>query len=1061
MTTDESDAAATDEAPGPDSDLGSGDDGGEDGLLRAARLVGDVLPWVRPYWKEAFGSVVLLVALVLLGIAQPWPLAFVADSVLDDAREPPSWVIGLFGDSTGGLIVFAVVATLAITLLAGVCTVVQKFLTTRINEGMSLDFRSKLFEHVQHLPVAWHDTRETGMLLFRLNTQSRAIGQIATSLPLIAQHLLTVAAMGFVAYRIDPVLALIAMAVVPFVFVSIRYYAERIEPQLLRVRGMEGRNMSIIHEAVQMVRVVVAFGREDHEHERFHRQAATTADARVSLTLRQTVFRMCIALVTACGTAGVLGVGASRVIDGDLSLGELLVVLAYVAAVYAPIEAMTSLLVGFQAQLISFEHAQELLNEKPDIIDAPGAVEATGVLGALAVRDLAFSYPTRPDTLIDINFDLDAGTTLAIVGPTGAGKSTLVGLLPRFYDLDAGSIEIDGTDIGAFTLASLRRQFSIVPQEPLLFSGSVAENIRYARPEATPAEVRSAARLANAHDFIEMLPDGYQTRLGERGARLSGGERQRLAVARAFLRDAPFLILDEPTSSIDSRTEAPVLDAVERLRTGRTTIIIAHRLATIRHADAVLVLDDGRMVQFGTFDELVFEDGLLRELWAAQTGVEIAHDPVEQIAETTSVRIDPNLVLEPISRRPIKLDPSSVDSAWLAPIPSGVHKWSRDPDASIVVPVRGNLVVTRLGLESILGASVSATFELIVVDNASDALTAHYLRRLAELNPNVRLVRNDENRGFAAAVNQGLRLARGANYVIANNDIMATPAWLDGLLAALRDQSIGLVGPVTNRCGNEAEVGDEYRTVGELDDVARRRRWLPPIDVRDIGVSIMFCTALRRDTFDDVGELDERFGLGLFEDDDYSRRVRAAHRRVTVADTVFVHHFGEATIGDLAATGAAGELFHDNRRRFEEKWGEPWVPHRRRIDPAYDELRRRVRFAIEQHTPSGAHVAVVSRGDEALIELSGRTGRHFPSLEDGCYSGHHPADDDEAIDLLERLRLDGVECLVVPAASAWWLDTYSGLGAHLSVIAETTTIEGVAHIFTLDPTEGSARDAIA
>jgi ABC-type multidrug transport system fused ATPase/permease subunit len=371
-----------------------------------------------------------------------------------------------------------------------------------------------------------------------------------------------------------------------------------------------------------MLRVIVAFGREDQEYRRFRTQGEETVDARVKLTVRQTVFNLAVSFITALGTAAVLGVGAHKVLNGDITGGQLLVVLAYVAGVYAPLEVLSSSMAQFQENFISLEHSFELLDTPTEIDESPDAVTLPPPRGALSFDNVSFSYKSRADALRGVSFTVPIGSAVAIVGPTGAGKSTLASLLPRFHDATHGSVRIDGHDVRDLTLASLRAQYSIVLQEPLLFTGSIADNIVYGRPGAPREEVEEAARAANAHDFITRLPKGYDTPLGERGAKISGGERQRIAVARAFLRDAPILVLDEPTSSIDSRTESVILDALERLMEGRTTIMIAHRLSTVRGVDQILVLEHGRIVQRGTHDDLIEdEDGMYRQLWDAQTRV--------------------------------------------------------------------------------------------------------------------------------------------------------------------------------------------------------------------------------------------------------------------------------------------------------------------------------------------------------------------------------------------------------------------------------------------------------
>jgi ABC-type multidrug transport system fused ATPase/permease subunit len=384
--------------------------------------------------------------------------------------------------------------------------------------------------------------------------------------------------------------------------------------------------LHIVHEAVQMLRVIVAFNREGHEYRKFRTQGDDAVDARVRLTVRQTVFNLGVSLVTAAGTALVLGVGAQQVLSDRLTVGQLLVLISYIAAVYKPLETISQTINTIQEKLISLEMALGILEQVPEVTERPNAVHVDRVEGAVAFRDVSFSYSGRSRTLEDLTFGVLPGSTVAIVGPTGAGKSTLVSLLPRFYDPAQGQIFLDGVDLRDLTLGSLRNQMSIVLQEPLLFTGTILENIRYGRLNASFRDVTEAAQAANAHDFIMQLPRKYETTLGERGAKISGGERQRICIARAFLKDAPILILDEPTSSIDTKTESSILDALDRLMEGRTTFLIAHRLSTIRHADKVLVIDHGRIVQAGTHEELLAADGLYRQLHGAQHP-RTAHSP--------------------------------------------------------------------------------------------------------------------------------------------------------------------------------------------------------------------------------------------------------------------------------------------------------------------------------------------------------------------------------------------------------------------------------------------------
>jgi GT2 family glycosyltransferase len=409
------------------------------------------------------------------------------------------------------------------------------------------------------------------------------------------------------------------------------------------------------------------------------------------------------------------------------------------------------------------------------------------------------------------------------------------------------------------------------------------------------------------------------------------------------------------------------------------------------------------------------------------------------------------LSLQPLSRRPLKLPEETVERVLGRPIPA-VAPRPGAASASVVIPVLDNLACTRMALESVL-ANTLVPYEIIVVDNGSSDETRQYLEVLALRNRHVRVLRNDRNRGFAAACNQGLDAAAGKLLLLLNNDTIVPPGWLAGLIGHLQDPAIGLVGPTTNRCGGAAEIHTSYETYTEMLDFAGERTGgVAGKGLTDVAVAEMFCAAMRREVFEAVGGFDERFEIGLFEDDDYVRRIRDAGYRVVCAEDVFVHHFGEASLGLLAADGRYGELFHANRRRFEEKWGVAWEPDGRRRDPEYEALTRRVAATVRRELPRGSTVLVVSKGDDELVELEGQEAWHFPRLDDGTYSGHHPADDEEAIAELERLRELGAEYLVLPATSLWWLDHYQGLRRHLDGYRRTTDDPATAIIYQLEPT---------
>ena len=580
-----------------------------------------VVRYMRPYWPAALGAVVGSLAATGVGLLAPWPMKILVDSVL--GSEPLPRMLAALGFATAAktsMLVLVVAGGFGLALATSLVTVITGYLTTRLDLAMTLDFRSDLFQKAQRLSMTYYDQRRSGMIIYIINSMAgSATSVLMTILPLL-QNGLMLAGMFWISFQLNSRLALLSLSVVPFLYYSVGYYSTHIRQRLVAVKGMEGESLSIIHEAVSMLRVIVAFGREDHEFGRFRRQGEQANDARLKLTVRQEVFALAVNLISASGTAMVLGYGAYLALERRLTVGELLIVLAYIGSVYKPLEAISGTIGMLQDGIINLQIAFDLLDKDPDIQDSPGAVAIGAVKGQVRFDDVSFHYPGRVSTLANISFTASPGQAIAIVGPTGAGKSTLVSLLPRFYDAQSGQILIDGVDIKTLTLRSLRQHVSIVLQEPLLFSGTIADNIRYGRLDASREEIIEAARAANAHEFVMALPQQYETPLGERGAQLSGGERQRIAVARAFLKNAPVLILDEPTSSIDSKTEAVILDALERLMVGRTTFMVAHRLSTLRNVSQILVLSDGRLVERGTHDELLALGGLYRQLHDVQTG---------------------------------------------------------------------------------------------------------------------------------------------------------------------------------------------------------------------------------------------------------------------------------------------------------------------------------------------------------------------------------------------------------------------------------------------------------
>jgi ABC-type multidrug transport system fused ATPase/permease subunit/GT2 family glycosyltransferase/ubiquinone/menaquinone biosynthesis C-methylase UbiE len=1441
-----------------------------------------ILPYLRPYWPLAVSAIFCTILLALLSLLMPWPLKILVDTVLGDQplvpalANPLGWVV----DDRFALLVFVVIAELAIALLSNGLNVLNEYVQTKLMQSVALDFRCELFDHAQHLSAEFHDHRRAAQLIYSINVEADIVVQLIVVILPLAQSVLTIVGMFWVAFLIEPQLALLALVIVPFLYYVIRSYTRYIPPWILNANTWAFQLLQAVHETISLVRVVTAFDREDYHHRRYREQGKISIAAHLQLNLRQTIFSLIVNMLTAVGTALVLGFGAYQALQGHLTLGQLLVVMSYIAAVYKPLETISATVGSLQDLFASLRMAFNLLDMPIAIHDLPDAVALPRAAGHIRYEAVRFSYQGRLDTLADISFDIPPGQTVAIVGPTGAGKTTLVSLLPRFYEPQHGRILLDGHDIRSLTLQSLREQISVVHQEPLLFSGTIADNILYGRLDATQDEVMAAAASAAAHEFIMRLPEQYQTLVGERGVQLSGGERQRICIARAFLKDAPILILDEPTSAIDSKTEGVILDALERLMVGRTTLLVAHRLSTIRDADHILVVQQGHLVEHGTHAALVAQQGLYRQLYNTQVGqtgapaqlttqqeehldqaldaiphraplessnpmhtgaaiiaqpkivvlgmmskmpvagivwltmqhvigfkrlgfdvyyveahartpsmfieredqdssaraaafidgvvrrfdmgdrwafqalhddgrcygmsearlkelygsaaliinmhggtqplpehyatgrlIYLGTDPVEveiqlhdgvqetidflaphsafftwamnygnpdcrvpiskrfnfrptrqpvaldlwqpygggdgqlfttvgnwrqiwrevrfqgeiyhwskhhefmkfldlpsrtsqafelalssyeaedqhllegkgwrvrrsldfstdidayrayiggsrgeftvakdqnvrlrsgwfsdraatylaagrpvitqetgfsnvlptgqglfgfstldeiveaverinadyehhrraatalareyfsydvvlpqllhevgmsarasgthlsrngldshdqgragaQIVDDAAPAFPLTLLLTPVSRCPTRLPEATIQAVLAKPIPltapqrdtslAGVPK-----RASIVVATFDNLVYVRLCLESVLANTDYPDYEIVVVDNGSTDGTPAYLCELAEYHPCVRVIFNEHNRGFAPANNQGLSVATGAVLILLNDDTIVPPGWLTGLVRHLEDQTIGLLGPLTNHTCNEAQISVPYHTYGEFEQFVRYRTLVSGGALADIRMLAMFCVAMRCDVFERIGPLDERFAIGMFEDDDYAIRVRASGYRVACADDVFVHHFGQASLGKLVPSGEFGRLLQTNRKQFERKWYITWEPHQYQLNEQYVQLVNRIRAVVARSLLPDATVIVVSKGDDELLQLDSRRAWHFPQAEDGVYAGHYPADSAQAIAHLEALRGRGGEFLLFPSTAFWWNEHYTEFRQYL------------------------------
>src|SRR3954453_11689735 len=576
---------------------------GRGSVTRDLDLYRRLLHESRPYRARIVTLVGLSLLATPLALLLPLPLKIAVDSVVGD-HPLPGFMAAMLPASvehSKSAVLVAVAALLvAIAMAQQLLRLAVSYLQASTGERLVLDFRTKLFAHVQRLSFGYHDSRGSSDAIYRIQYDAMAIQKIAVDavMPLVTA-VFTIVGMFVVTASIDWQLALIAVALSPLLVLGSWHYRSRVRPQWREAKKIETSALGVVQEVLTGLRVVRAFGQEEHEHERFMARSAEGVRTRLRLTLMQGGFALAVGLVTAVSTALVLYVGVSHVQSGAMTLGSLLLVMAYLTQLYEPLETASAKTASLQGAMANAERAFELLDTPLDVPERPDARPLARSRGAVAVHDLAFSYVPGHRVLHGVTFRASPGSHIAIAGTTGAGKTTLVSLLMRFYDPDAGRIELDGVDLRDLRLRDLRRQFAIVLQEPLLFSTSIAENIAYARPGANADEIEAAARAAHAHEFITALPDGYETLVGERGVRLSGGARQRISLARAFVKDAPVLILDEATSSVDVRTEALIVDAMQRLMRGRTTFVIAHRLSTLANCNLQLQIEGGRIAGLG------------------------------------------------------------------------------------------------------------------------------------------------------------------------------------------------------------------------------------------------------------------------------------------------------------------------------------------------------------------------------------------------------------------------------------------------------------------------------
>jgi ATP-binding cassette subfamily B protein len=589
---------------------------------------------LRPHATSLMIGVVAVVIEGVANLAEPWPLKIVIDTVIKTKPER-GWLHQIIFSSIGtdriAILRFAALAVLVIAAVGAVSNYTERYLTTSVSQHVIHDLRQTLYSHIQRLSLNYHDRKCTGDLISRLTSDIDSIqGFIASGLLGALISILTLVGMAIIMSYMNLKFTLIALSVAPLLFVVVFYYTRSIKTASREVRKKEGEMVSVIQEVLSAIRVVKAFAREEYEQRRLAEESRKSI--RIALRVRNLRAKLSptVDMIVATGTCVVLWFGGRMTLRGTLSAGSLVLFVWYLGKMYKPMRDLSKMTDAYSKAAVGYERIREVLETDHQVKDLPGARRAPEFHGSIELENVSFSYGTNHKILKQVNLIIEPGQKAALVGPTGAGKTTIISLIPRFYDPDVGSVKIDGIDVRLFQQKSLRQQISLVLQETLLFHGPVWSNIAYGRPDASRGDILRAAMQANAHEFIEHLPQGYDTIIGERGMTLSGGQRQRIAIARAVIRNTPILVLDEASAGLDAASEKLVFDALNRLMKGKTSIVIAHKVSTIRSADVIFVIDDGEIVDRGSHIELLKKGGLYAEL----------HDLQLQREETTITAVD-------------------------------------------------------------------------------------------------------------------------------------------------------------------------------------------------------------------------------------------------------------------------------------------------------------------------------------------------------------------------------------------------------------------------------------
>jgi ATP-binding cassette, subfamily B, bacterial len=588
---------------------------------------------LQPHWKGLFLGLLAVAAETMAGLLEPWPLKVVLDSVLH-TKKSPDWLSRFIGATFGldnlAILRFTALAVILIAAIGAIGTYVEKQTITAVGQRVMHELRRTFYWHIQRLSMAYHDNKRTGDIISTVTNDIDSIQSAVSSGVLDALYYsLTLIGMIAIMFYLNWRFTLVALSVIPALFLVVYTFTKRIKKASRALRKKEAEMVSTLQEVLSSIRIVKAFGREEYEQKRFEEESIESVDLALQARNIKAKLAPGVEIIVACGTALVLWFGARQVLSGALTPGVLVVFFLYLGKMYKPMRELSKMSDTYSKAMIGWERIKDFLSIDLQVRDLPGAQTAPNFQGAIELEHVSFGYLPGRLVLKDLSLQVKPGQVAALVGATGSGKSTLISLIPRFYDPQSGAVKIDGVDVRKYKRKTVRQQISLVLQDTLLFRASIAQNIAYGKPEATHSEIVEAARLANADEFIDRLPEGYDTMIGERGVTLSGGQRQRIAIARAIIRNSPILILDEPSTGLDAASEKLVLEGLERLMENRTTIMVAHRLATIQKADVIFVLRDGAIVERGRHEELLAANGLYAQFYHLQSKKEDEQKEVE------------------------------------------------------------------------------------------------------------------------------------------------------------------------------------------------------------------------------------------------------------------------------------------------------------------------------------------------------------------------------------------------------------------------------------------------